>query len=130
VVGAPAWLGDADSVGDPLAGVGLADCDDVGLCEPDGEGDPDDGDGEAEDGDADCGDGEADCGDGEADCGDGEADCGDGEPDCGDAELGTGGGGETGGACWKIRIAIRTASAASRSMSSHDARIDSQPARS
>jgi hypothetical protein len=97
-----------------------------GEAEP-GDGEPDDGDG---DGEADCGDGDPDCGDGEADCGDGEADCGDGEPDCGDAEFGTGGGGDTGGACWKIRIAIRTASAASRSMSNHEARMDSQPARS
>jgi hypothetical protein len=124
VVGAPAWLGDADSVGDPLAGVGLADCDDVGLCEPDGEGDPDDGDGEAEDGDADCGDGEADCGDGDPEGG--------GDPDCDDGGgvVGSGFGAWLGGDWLNIRIASRIASIAMRIMISQDARIETRPARS
>jgi len=76
---------------------------------------------------------------GEPDCGDGEPDCGEGEPDCGDGELlcggglpvwGAGGGGDCGAWLWKIRIAIRTARAASSNISNHDTRIDRQPARS
>lgn len=83
--------------------------------------------------------GEPDCRDGEADSGDGDPDCGDGEPDCGDGELlwggglpvcGAGGGGACGAWLWKIRMAIRTASAANSNISNQDTRIERQPARS
>ena len=104
-----------------------------GLSLP-GEGDPDsdgEGDGEPLDGDGEPldGEGEAESGDGEAESGDGEPEGG-GEPPVGGgvAVGGTGGGGESGGACWKIRIAIRTASAVSSIISSQDARMLSQPA--
>ena len=93
----------------------------LGVGEPGPEGDAEPGVGEALDGEGE-GDGEAD-----AEEGLGEADCVCGEAD---AVSGTGGGGLTCGACWKIRIAISTASAHSNTISNQEARIDSQPARS
>lgn len=119
LVGAPAALGDGVPPGDsPGDGDGLLDPD--GLSEPEGDGDPDDA-----DGDADCGDGEPDWGDGDADGG--------GEPDC-DAEgggvVGRGGGAWVGGDWLNMRIARRIASIAMRSMSSHDAMMETRPARS
>jgi hypothetical protein len=56
-----------------------------------------------------------------------------GEPDPppeSDADVGKGGGGGVGGAWEKMRMAMSKASRASRSMSSHDARMDSRPPRS
>ena len=103
-----------------------------------GEGEPPpEGDGDPGDGDADAGDGEAGEGDAEFGDGEGDADPGDGEDEGGgdplallDAVGGTGGGGCSCGACWKIRIAIRTARAASSIISSQDTRIVSGPPRS
>jgi hypothetical protein len=121
VVGAPASLGDAESVGDPLfEGEGLPESDGVGVAEPDGLGDPDDG-----EGDADCGEGDADCGDGEPEGG-GDPDCDDG----GGLVGGSGSGAWLGGDWLNIRIARRIASIAMRIMISHDARIETRPARS
>lgn len=82
------------------------------------------------DGDAESGDGEAEAGDGEAESGEGDADSGGGDPPDEGASVGTGGGGACGGLFWKIRMATSTASAMISIISSHDSRIDSQPARS
>lgn len=113
LVGAPAALGDSDPPGDPVPGDGEGLLDPDGLSEPDGDGDPDDA-------------------DGDADCGDGEPDGG-GEPDC-DAEgggvVGSGGGAWLGGDWLNMRIAMRIASIAMRIMSSHEATIETRPARS
>lgn len=113
--GSPDWL---DSPGE---GDGEPDS------EPDGDGEPELGDGEPE-----LGDGEPELGEGEAELGGGEPLLGGGEPSVGGGDPlgGTGGGGEICGACWKIRIAIRTASAASSIISSQETRMLSQPARS
>lgn len=114
-----------------------------GDSEPPGEGSPDwldsPGEGEGEpdsepegDGDPELGDGEPELGEGDAELGGGDPLLGGGEPllGGGDPVGGTGGGGEIWGACWKIRIAIRTASAASSIISSQEARMLSHPARS
>jgi hypothetical protein len=99
--------------------------------EPDGDAEPDwepDGDGEPEgdpDGDPDCDEGDPDCGDGDPDWGEGELEAGGGLPD-----WPVGGGGACGGSLRKMRMAIRTASAASSSISSQDTRMVRQPARS
>lgn len=121
--------GAPDGVGSPV--VGLPDW----LDSPgDGEGDPELGDGDPElgDGEAELGDGEPELGDGEAEVGGGEPLVGGGDPLVGGGEPvgGTGGGGDIWGACWKIRIAISTASAASSIISNQEARMLSQPARS
>jgi hypothetical protein len=109
-----------------------------GDSEPDGCGSPDwldspgDGDGEPDSvGDGWSGDGEPLLGDGDPELGEGDP-LGGGDPllGGGDPVGGTGGGGDVCGACWKIRIAIRTASAASNIISSQEARMLSQPARS
>jgi hypothetical protein len=71
---------------------------------------------------------------GDPDWGEGEPDWGGGEPDCdcggGLPEPPVGVGGVCGGWLRKIRIAIRTAIAASRSINSQETRIVFQPARS
>jgi hypothetical protein len=122
VVGAPAWLGDSEPPGVAFAedcdgdgeGDALPDCE--GLCDPDGDGEPDDGDGDSGDGDADCG----------------EGDCGGGDPDCDDGGgvVGSGGGASDFGDWLNIRIARRIASIAMRIIISQDARIETRPARS
>ena len=90
--------------------------------EPDWLGEPDPGEGEPDDS----------LGEGDPDCGEGEPDWGDGDPDCGGGlpELPVGGGGDCGGWLRKIKMAISTASAASRTISSQETRIVRQPARS
>jgi hypothetical protein len=118
VVGAPAWLGDADG-----PGLGLPD---------DGDGLPDDGDGEPDDGEGEPDDGDGEPDDGDADDGGGEPDSGGGDPDGGGvvAFVGNGGGGLLGGDWLNIRIAMSIASIAMRIISNHEARIEILPARS
>lgn len=123
----PPVVGEADWL---CVGEAEPDCDSEGDGEPElGDGEPELGDGEPEDS---LGDGEPELGDGDPLLGGGDPLDGGGEPldGGGDPVGGTGGGGEVCGACWKIRIAIRTASAASSIISSHEARMLSQPARS
>lgn len=107
----------------------------VGLAEPVlAEGLPEPGDGLPELGDAEAvlGDGLPEDGLGEAVAGDGVlVGGGDSEVVCVDVcSVGIGGGGEVWGAREKIRMAISTATAASSSISSQEARIVSQPPRS
>lgn len=115
----PLWLPLGE--GEPLVGEPDGDCD------ADSEGEPEpEGEGELE------GEGEPDPGEGEADWGEGEPDCGGGEPDCGGGlpVPPVGGGGDCGGWFWKIRMAIRMASAASSSISNQETKMVSHPARS
>ena len=123
------WVPDGDGLADAEDGLedaegGLADSDD-GLEDADAL--------ELEDSVEDC-DGDADSGGGDSEEDeDGDPDSGGGDPDCGGGDwdsVGIGGGGGVSGAFEKIRMAMRMAVAASRTMSSQDAKILNRPPRS
>jgi hypothetical protein len=104
-VGSPPLVSVPDGDGDPLVGEpGPGEGEPDSLGEPDSDGDPDSG-------------------EPEPDCG--ELDCGGGLPDCP-----VGGGGDCGGWLRKIKMAINTASAASKIISSQETKIVRHPARS